>query len=68
MKGTALEKGIVLHLLEAAGCPEALIISSRIVTRGWLSLGFRLGAFENDNVAWHNLNLLKWGAETSSII
>ena len=57
MKGAALEEMIEFHFLQAAWRTEALLVTGRYVTRGWLALGFRFGAFKNDDIAWHELEL-----------
>lgn len=53
MKGAALEKGIEFHLLQSAGCAEALLIARGDVTGSRFALGFGLGAFKDDDLAWH---------------
>lgn len=55
MKSAALQERIILLLLKTAWSIEALLVASACVTGGWLALGFRLSAFQNNNIAWHNL-------------
>ena len=53
MKGAALEEGIEFPLLQSAGCAEALLVTRGDVTGSRFALGFGLGAFKDDNLAWH---------------
>jgi len=57
VKGAALEEMIEFHFLQAAWRAEAFLVTCRYVTRSRLALGFRFGAFKNDDIAWHELEL-----------
>ena len=51
----AIEKGIKLLLLETARSVEAFFVTGAGVTGGRLPFGLGLGAFQYNNIAWHNL-------------
>jgi hypothetical protein len=53
VKGAALEEVVELHFLETARSAEALFVTRGDVTGSWDALGFRFGAFKDDNLAWH---------------
>lgn len=55
MEGSTIEKGIKFHLLKTARSTKALLVASAGITGGRFALGLGLGAFQNNNVAWHNL-------------
>jgi len=55
MKSAAVEKGIKLLLLKTARSIEAFLVTGACVTGGRLALGLGLGAFQYNNIAWHNL-------------
>ncbi|MFT6864769.1 MAG: hypothetical protein ACJAVK_003339 [Akkermansiaceae bacterium] len=55
MKSAAIEKGIKLLLLKTARGIEAFLVTGACVTGGRLALGLGLGAFQYNNIAWHNL-------------
>ena len=55
MESTALQERIVFFLLKTTRSTEALLVASAGVTGGRLALGLGLGAFQDDNIAWHNL-------------
>src|SRR5581483_6418081 len=59
---TAQER-IVFFLFEPAGGVQALFVARRDVTR----YGFRLGAFECDDVSWHIYSLLSVTVSSSSL-
>lgn len=61
MKRAAIEERIKLLLLEAARSVEALFVTSAGVTGGRLALGLGLGAFQYNNIAWHNLEKSEFG-------
>jgi hypothetical protein len=61
MEGTAIQERIVFFLLKTTGSTEALFVTSAGVTGGRLALGLSLGAFQNDNIAWHNLGKSEFG-------
>lgn len=53
MEGSALEEVIEFHFLQTAWGTQAFLITRGDVTGGWFALGFRFGAFKNDDLAWH---------------
>ena len=59
MDGPTLESRIEFLLLKASGGPEALFVTSACVTGGRLALGLGLSAFQNDDIAWHNLRKVR---------
>ena len=59
MKRTALQERIVLNLFQAAGSTQAFFIARGDVAGRRLSFGFGLGAFEDDDVSWHDENVLR---------
>lgn len=54
MKSAPLQERVEFDLLETAGSPETLLIPGRHIDRLLLAFGFRLSAFENNDVAWHD--------------
>ena len=55
MKSAAIEEGIEFHLLKTTRSVETLFVTSAGITGRGLALGLGLGAFQNNNIAWHNL-------------
>ena len=53
MKGAALQEIVELDLFKTARCAEAFLVAGGDVPRRRLALGLGLGAFENDDFAWH---------------
>lgn len=54
MKGSALEEVIEFHFLKAPRGAQALFVARGDVTGRRLALGFRFGAFKDNNLAWHD--------------
>lgn len=65
MESATIQEGIEFHFLKAARGIEALLVTSAGVTGGRLALGLGLGAFQNNNIAWHNLE--KWEIGTRKL-
>lgn len=61
MKGPAVEEGIEFHLFKTAGSIQALFVASAGITGSWLAFGLGLGALQNNDVAWHNLEKSEFG-------
>jgi hypothetical protein len=59
VKSAALQERVILLLFKTAGSPEALFVTSACVTGGRLAFGLGLGAFQNDDIAWHNLRKIR---------
>jgi hypothetical protein len=59
VKSAALQERVILLLFKTAGSPEALFVTSTRVTGGRLALGLGLSAFQNDDIAWHNLRKIR---------
>ena len=59
MKSAALQERIILLLFETARSSETLFVTSARITGGWLPLGLGLSAFQNDDIAWHNLRKIR---------
>lgn len=59
VKSATLQERVILFLFKTAGSPEALFVTSACVTGGRLALGLGLSAFQNDNIAWHNLRKVR---------
>lgn len=57
MQRTALEEGIELDLLETTRSPETLLVPGGHVDRSLFALRFGFRAFEDDDVAWHDVEL-----------
>ena len=55
MNGAAIQEGIELHLLKTTWSVQALFVAGAGVTGGRLAFGLGLSAFQNNNVACHNL-------------
>ena len=55
VESPTIEERIKLHLFKAARGVEALFVTSAGVTGGRLALGLGLSAFQNNNIACHNL-------------
>jgi|MEHZ01.4.fsa_nt_MEHZ011107994.1_2 hypothetical protein len=55
MEGATIEERIKFHLLETAWSTKALFVAGAGVTGGRLAFGLGLSAFQNNNVACHNL-------------
>lgn len=55
MKGSALEEMIEFHFLQATRGTKAFLVTRGDVTGSRLALGFRFGAFKNDDLAWHDI-------------
>lgn len=55
VESTTVEERIEFHLLKTARSTEALLVASAGVTGGRFAFGLGLSAFQNNNVAWHNL-------------
>ena len=53
VKSAALQERIIFFFLKTTGSTEALLVTCAGVTGGRLALGLGLGAFQNDNIAWH---------------
>ena len=53
VKGSALEEVIEFHFLQTAWGAQAFLVTCGHVTGRRLALGFRFGAFKNDNLAGH---------------
>ena len=51
----ALEKRIEFHFLKSSRCSQALLVARGCIPGRRLSFSLRLGAFENNNIAWHIL-------------
>ena len=56
MKGAALEEVVEFHFLQTARGAETLLVTGSDVTGSRLALGFRFGAFKDDDIAWHEWN------------
>ena len=61
MESAALQERIVFLLFKTTWGIEALLVTSAGVTGGWFALGLGLGAFQNNNIAWHNLRKSEFG-------
>lgn len=61
MKGAAFQERIEFHFLETARCARTLLVTRGDIARGGfpLCLGFR--AFKDDDVSWHDYELLSRG-------
>jgi hypothetical protein len=55
VKGSALEEMIEFHFLQATWSTKAFLVTRGDVTGSRLALGFRFGAFKNDDLAWHDM-------------
>ncbi len=55
MESTAVKERIKLLLLETAWSPKTLLVASASVTGGGFAFGLGLSAFQNYNIACHNL-------------
>jgi len=55
VKSAALEEGVVFLLFKTTRSIEALFVAGAGVTGGRFAFGLGLSAFQNNNVAWHNL-------------
>lgn len=66
MKRAALEEVVELHLLKTARGTKAFLVARGDVTGGGHTLSLGFGAFEDDDIAWHDVET--WEAETSSIV
>lgn len=55
MKGSALKEMIKFHFLQATWSKKAFLVTCGDVTGSRLALGFRFGAFKNDDLAWHDV-------------
>jgi len=55
MEGATVEERIKFHLLETTWSTKALFVAGAGVTGGGLAFGLGLSAFQNNNVACHNL-------------
>lgn len=55
MKSATVEEGIKFHLLKTTWSVETLFVAGAGVAGRGLALGLGLGAFQNNNIAWHNL-------------
>lgn len=66
MEGAALEEWIELHLLKAAGSAQAFLVAGGDVARRRFALGLGLGAFKDDDLAWHGKEI--GGADDGSIV
>ena len=55
MKRAAIQERIKFLLLETPRSIEALLVTSACVAGSGLAFGLGLSAFQNNNVAWHNL-------------
>lgn len=53
MEGSALKEMVEFHLLQASWSKKAFLVTRGDVTGSRLALGFRFGAFKNDDLAWH---------------
>lgn len=53
VKGTALEEVVELHFLQTARSAQTLFVARGDVTGRRLALGLGLGAFKDDDIAWH---------------
>jgi hypothetical protein len=51
VKGSALEEVVELHFLKATRGTEAFLVTRGDVTGGGFALGFRFGAFKDDDLA-----------------
>jgi len=51
VKGSALEEVVEFHFLQAAWSEQAFLVTGGYVTGRWFALGFRFGAFKNDDLA-----------------
>ena len=65
MKSTALKERIEFHLFETTRSTETLFVAGGHVAGGRFPFRFGFGAFENNDVAWHGLEL--WEGDTSLI-
>ena len=54
MLGAALQKWIELDLLKPARRPDALLVAGGNIAGGRGAFGAGLGAFEDDDIAWHD--------------
>lgn len=57
-----LQKWIVLHLFQASRGARTLFVARSDIARGGLSFRLRFGTFEDDDVSWHDFELLSRGA------
>src|SRR6266853_84490 len=53
MERVALQVRVVFFLFEPVRSVRALFVARRNVARDGFAFGFRLRAFENDEIAWH---------------
>ena len=61
MESATLQEWIIFLLLETTRSAEALLVTSAGVAGGRLAFGFSLGAFQNNNIAWHSLEKSDFG-------
>lgn len=59
VKSATLQERVILLLFKTTGSAEALFVTSACVTGGRFALGLGLSAFQNDNIAWHNLRKVR---------
>ena len=55
MQGATIEERIEFHLLKTTRSVEALFVTGTGITGCGLAFGLGLSAFQNNDVAWHNL-------------
>ena len=54
VKGSAFQEVVKLHFLQAAWSAEAFLVTCGYVTGSRFALGFRFGAFKDNDLAWHD--------------
>ena len=55
MESATIQKRVKLPFLKTTWRVEALLIAGAGITGGRFAFGLGLSAFQNNNVAWHNL-------------
>jgi len=51
VKGSALEEVVEFHFFKTAWSEQAFLVTGGYVTGRWFALGFRFGAFKDDDLA-----------------